>query len=840
MSWMFLITMSISVLGASIPAEISYLYPRPGSRFVSPQATLLLRFHPQSARVSFLDSLFQVVGDRGGYYAGSCALADDGWTIMFKPHKSFQPNERIRVGIDTESAGNEPFQYEFVTSGTMQDTKEALNWGKQCFPEAKDMILTQGTMGRVQTINGVTVPSDFPRIRVSKSATNSPGYLFFGLRHSYFMILKNDGTPYFYHKSNDFLMDFKVLPNGYLSRTVDNWDTGERFYVTMNPGFTPADTFAAQWGYYTDHHDFQLLPNGHALLIVRDSQTIDMSAIIPGGKKAANVQGCHIQELDRNKNVIFHWSCWDYLDVTEANHMDLTDQSIDYIHMNSISVDYDGHLLASCRNTSQCLKIDRQSGEIIWRLGGVKNQFQFIDNAEQNSYQHHFRAVPGVKDHYTLFDNGNYHIPGYSRAVEFKVDVEEKTVETVWQYRNKPSHFSGWLGSVQRLANGNTLINWAYGGVPFAHEVTPSGETVYQADSPEDIPCYRCYRFEWQGIADRPYLLLEPYENWVTLIFNKFGDDNVAYFNIYTGPAPISMTLMDTTSQTKYEVTDLANHQRHYFKVTAVSKSGEESLSSGIEAIDIDYRDSDTNIVLNGDFAAELHPWEFVVHSPADARAFINDGMFKALIHRKGDNTDDIQLYQTGIPLYIGQTYQFEFDAYALAPREIEAKIVKAGFPYTDYSRIGFTALTSRPKHYSHTFEMNKVTDLSAKLVFNCGGSTANVYLDNVIVKRVVDTEIEDHSTVPHAFEVEQNYPNPFNGVTRIGVHLPEAGEVKLTIYNVWGQQVHEQNGFRQAGHHLIAFDADRLPSGLYVYQCEYIFHGDVKQSMQNKMVLMR
>ena len=56
-------------------------------------------------------------------------------------------------------------------------------------------------------------------------------------------------------------------------------------------------------------------------------------------------------------------------------------------------------------------------GNIIWRLGGVHNQFTFVNDPSPTgdqygiSYQHDARPVPGEPNHYTVFDDGNFHSP---------------------------------------------------------------------------------------------------------------------------------------------------------------------------------------------------------------------------------------------------------------------------------------------------------------------------------------------------------------------------------------------------------------------------------------------
>ena len=78
-------------------------------------------------------------------------------------------------------------------------------------------------------------------------------------------------------------------------------------------------------------------------------------------------------------------------------------------------------------------------------------------------------------------------------------------------------------------------------------------------------------------------------------------------------------------------------------------------------------------------------------------------------------------------------------------------------------------------------------------------------------------TEEED---TPKRLEVLQNYPNPFNPTTNIRFSLPEAGQVRLTVYTMMGQRVKQlANKPYQAGTHVVSFEAGNLASGMYVYQ---------------------
>ena len=79
---------------------------------------------------------------------------------------------------------------------------------------------------------------------------------------------------------------------------------------------------------------------------------------------------------------------------------------------------------------------------------------------------------------------------------------------------------------------------------------------------------------------------------------------------------------------------------------------------------------------------------------------------------------------------------------------------------------------------------------------------------------------IEIDLGLPTKFELMQNYPNPFNPMTTISFSVPEAGDVKLTVFNLLGEEVTSLiNGYKEAGIHSINFDATDLNSGFYLYR---------------------
>lgn len=71
------------------------------------------------------------------------------------------------------------------------------------------------------------------------------------------------------------------------------------------------------------------------------------------------------------------------------------------------------------------------------------------------------------------------------------------------------------------------------------------------------------------------------------------------------------------------------------------------------------------------------------------------------------------------------------------------------------------------------------------------------------------------------SFELD-NEPNPFNPRTTIAYSLPQAQQVRLSVYDVLGREVRRLvDGDQAAGRHEVVFEADTLPSGTYFYRIE-------------------
>jgi len=103
-------------------------------------------------------------------------------------------------------------------------------------------------------------------------------------------------------------------------------------------------------------------------------------------------------------------------------------------------------------------------------------------------------------------------------------------------------------------------------------------------------------------------------------------------------------------------------------------------------------------------------------------------------------------------------------------------------------------------------------------LRWNEGSFIKNSAQSALITDVAIDAN-NGNSGIPSKYALHQNYPNPFNPTTMIQYELPKATNVKITIYNLLGQEVAVLvNEFKPAGSYAINFDASSLSTGLYIY----------------------
>ncbi|MGB7062123.1 MAG: 5'-nucleotidase C-terminal domain-containing protein [Candidatus Zixiibacteriota bacterium] len=85
----------------------------------------------------------------------------------------------------------------------------------------------------------------------------------------------------------------------------------------------------------------------------------------------------------------------------------------------------------------------------------------------------------------------------------------------------------------------------------------------------------------------------------------------------------------------------------------------------------------------------------------------------------------------------------------------------------------------------------------------------------------------EASKMVPQGFELHQNYPNPFNPETQITYSLPQATDVRVTIYDMLGRRIRVlADEYRSAGANTVIWDGrdengKKVSSGIYFYRLQ-------------------
>ena len=99
------------------------------------------------------------------------------------------------------------------------------------------------------------------------------------------------------------------------------------------------------------------------------------------------------------------------------------------------------------------------------------------------------------------------------------------------------------------------------------------------------------------------------------------------------------------------------------------------------------------------------------------------------------------------------------------------------------------------------------------------GDDLTTIVKDGKVYMQVVSSTF-DTEEFPKGFRLDQNYPNPFNPSTVIPFTIVSPQQVSIDVYRVDGSFVRNlYNKFTSTGKYEVTFDANDLPSGLYVYK---------------------
>ena len=522
--------------------------PLPGSRDVSPQAQISFLGAP-SGKLRVLS----VEGSQTGAHTGRLQSYSNGDGASFVPTRPFAEGERVTVRAQLTVGGASHAlldQFAVARQDPISTTPEGSH------PGAASEVQSFHSRPELQP----------PAVTVTAlSSAVSPGDEFLapygGPGQAGPMILDQNGG----------LVWFKPLPKNtsatnlrvqeYAGKPVLTWWQGDISVHGYGLGedmiadstYTDIAHVKAGNGLQADLHEFQLTPQGTALITAYDPIHCNLSSV--GGSADGAVNDGVFQEIDvRTGLVMYEWTSIDHVGLSES-YASAGGSSIafpyDFFHINSIGLDQDGTFLISARNTWTTYEIGADSGQILWRLGGKHSSFR-LGSGVRTAWQHDPRELPGGL--ISIFDNGaSPTVHQHSRGILVKLDPANGTATLVGQISHTPPIRSESEGDMQALANGDWFIGWGQFG-DFS-EFSPEGKLLFDAHFPPFERSYRDLRFTWTGTPTHPPVLAfqatsagagTAYASWN-------GATQVASWRVLAGTSPSSLTAVAQVARGGFE-----------------------------------------------------------------------------------------------------------------------------------------------------------------------------------------------------------------------------------------------------------------------------------------------
>ncbi|KAL4780633.1 ASST-domain-containing protein [Aspergillus varians] len=309
----------------------------------------------------------------------------------------------------------------------------------------------------------------------------------------------------------------------------------------------------------TDKHEFHVINEETALIQIYQPVPMDLT---PWGASPEQqwIVDAIIQELDiETGELLFEWSSLEHvlpdeailpINPGQAGSGYNSSDAWDYFHINSVDKDSEGNYLISARDACSVHKINGTTGEIIWRLGGVKSDFGLEDNVKF-CFQHHARYVSkeGSKEVISLYDNSAHgtedgrghevHTHPFSQGKIIEVDTATWKATIVQAFQPPDGLLSKSQGSTQLLPNGNVLVNWGSegalteyraDGTPIFHTYMDSGFLGLGVEN------YRGFRYNWTGLPNEvPAIVSLKNDEGTTVYVSWNGDTETQawrFFNI--------------------------------------------------------------------------------------------------------------------------------------------------------------------------------------------------------------------------------------------------------------------------------------------------------------------
>lgn len=249
-----------------------------------------------------------------------------------------------------------------------------------------------------------------------------------------------------------------------------------RGWEEIDPTGNVTRSLGCEGGLQARFHDMIAEPEGSYWLMCDEVRTMGLSA--SGGVAAARVTGTQVQHRSAAGDLLFRWSPFDHFAITDVDSTARAGPNVNWTHGNALTLDHDGNLLVSFRTLSEITKIDSRTGDVMWRMGGLRNQFTFQGTATPAfARQHGVRAASAGR--ILLLDNLGE--SSGSRAEVYEVSTgAARVARLVASLASSPGVVAQVGGTTQPLPNGRALIAFGDGGR--VEEYDSLGNVVWRID----------------------------------------------------------------------------------------------------------------------------------------------------------------------------------------------------------------------------------------------------------------------------------------------------------------------------------------------------------------------
>lgn len=326
----------------------------------------------------------------------------------------------------------------------------------------------------------------------SLGTSGESGYLALSLPDGA-VIVDNSGKVVWYHFApNGALNSFQAHPNG--SYTILRSGDPETQFHLLNVLGEETGTLECV-GRPTRFHEVLIAEGGDPWILCDENRTMDLSAL--GGNPAAVVTGTVLQHLTVDGTLLWEWNVFDHFDITDLPAADRSGPNVNFTHGNGIGFDDDGNLILGFRSLSEVTKVNRTTGDVMWRLGGLRNEFTFVNDPKPMfERQHGVRhAGPGQLQ---MLDNG---IAAPSRLVRYLVNSTTLTVLMEWMFVDAPATWTAVGGSTQYHLDGHATVSFGRAGRVV--EVDQTGNRLWELTGLDGRYVFRVQRLRSLYTAGR-------------------------------------------------------------------------------------------------------------------------------------------------------------------------------------------------------------------------------------------------------------------------------------------------------------------------------------------------